>query len=272
VTRRVGQRARRRLAAGSAAATAATAAAVLGGSLASSSPTAEDAGGARAGEIPPAVRPAFTPGAPRVLGERSVSRWAVVPRPVKARAAPRGDAPAVARLEPTTPEGTSNIVLVLEHAEDREGRVWVRVRLPVLPNGTTGWVPRGGLGGYGAVHTRLVVDLERSTATLLQGGRPVFRAPVGTGLERWPTPRGEFYVRNRLTRYSSPAYGPVAFGTSARSSTLTDWPAGGFVGIHGTDRPDLLPGRVSHGCIRMRNPDILELARRMPVGTPLTIR
>jgi lipoprotein-anchoring transpeptidase ErfK/SrfK len=53
---------------------------------------------------------------------------------------------------------------------------------------------------------------------------------------------------------------------------LTDWPGGGFIGIHGTDRPALIPGRISHGCIRMRNADILALARRMPVGTPVTIR
>jgi lipoprotein-anchoring transpeptidase ErfK/SrfK len=86
-----------------------------------------------------------------------------------------------------------------------------------------------------------------------------------------PTPRGRFYVRNRLTRYRSPVYGPVAFGTSARSETITDWPAGGFVGIHGTDRPDLIPGRVSHGCVRMRNADILRLARLMPIGTPVRI-
>ena len=63
----------------------------------------------------------------------------------------------------------------------------------------------------------------------------------------------------------------MAFGTSARSSTATGWPAGGFVGIHGTDRPDLVPGRVSHGCIRMRNRDVVELAKRLPVGTPLTV-
>jgi lipoprotein-anchoring transpeptidase ErfK/SrfK len=45
-----------------------------------------------------------------------------------------------------------------------------------------------------------------------------------------------------------------------------------FVGIHGTDRPELLPGRVSHGCVRMRNEDIVELGRLMPVGTPVEIR
>ncbi len=107
--------------------------------------------------------------------------------------------------------------------------------------------------------------------TLLRRGRSVLRVPVGVGMPTAPTPRGRFYVRNRLTRYRSPVYGPVAFGTSARSETVTDWPAGGFVGIHGTDRPDLIPGRVSHGCIRMRNADILRLARLMPIGTPVRI-
>lgn len=72
-------------------------------------------------------------------------------------------------------------------------------------------------------------------------------------------------------RYSSRFYGPLAFGTSARSPVLTDWPDGGFVGIHGTDRPGSLPGRVSHGCIRMRNPDIVRLGKLMPVGTPITV-
>ena len=66
--------------------------------------------------------------------------------------------------------------------------------------------------------------------------------------------------------------GRCAFGTNARSPTVTDWPGGGFIGIHGTDRPELLPGRVSHGCVRLRNADIVRLARLMPLGTPLTIR
>ena len=66
-------------------------------------------------------------------------------------------------------------------------------------------------------------------------------------------------------------YGPLAFGTSAYS-VLSDWPGGGVIGIHGTDQPGLLPGRPSHGCVRVRNADIRRLARLMPVGTPLTIR
>jgi hypothetical protein len=219
------------------------------------------------GSLPPPLTPAFTPGAPRALGStRNLSHWAPVRRATVARSAP-----GVASLSTRTPEGTRNVVTVLARQQDGDGRIWVRVRLAVLPNGTTGWVRRRTLGGYGTVDTHLDVDLGRLRATLYRDGRPVFRAPVGVGSDGSPTPRGEFYIRNKLARYHSPTYGPVAFGTSAHSPTATDWPAGGFVGIHGTDRPELVPGRVSHGCIRMRNADVVALAKRLPVGTPLTI-
>jgi lipoprotein-anchoring transpeptidase ErfK/SrfK len=141
-----------------------------------------------------------------------------------------------------------------------------------LPNGTTGWVPRETLDKFQVVDTRLVVDRASLTAYLYRGGVEVFRASIGIGRPSAPTPAGAFYVREELRDFGDPFYGPVAFGTSARSPTLTDWPGGGFIGVHGTDQPQLLPGRVSHGCIRMRNADILRLARLMPLGTPVTIR
>jgi L,D-transpeptidase catalytic domain len=229
------------------------------------------ASGIDAGELPHAPRPAFAPGRPVPLRRGgTVFRWAPVLRPVTARRAPSAASRAVARLDRLTPEHTTNLVLVVDRRPTPEAS-WVRVRLPVLPSNRTAWVPRRDLGGYHFVHSHLVVDLARLEARLLLDGRAIFRAPVGVGLPQWPTPRGRFYIRDELTDFASPFYGPLAFGTSARSAVLTDWPDGGFVGIHGTDRPDLIPGRVSHGCIRLRNPDIRRLARLMPVGTPLTI-
>jgi lipoprotein-anchoring transpeptidase ErfK/SrfK len=249
---------------------AAAALAALAGSTTESSPlpapAASDAG------LPPPAVPAFTPGTPRRLGDRRhVALWAPLRRATPARAAPDAAAARVGALELQTPEGTRNAVAVLDRAQDAAGRAWVRVALPVLPNGTTGWVPRRALGGYETVRTWLDVDLDRLRATLYDRGRPILRADVAVGRPGWETPRGRFLIRNKLTRYRSPTYGPVAFGTSARAPAATDWPAGGFVGIHGTDRPGLVPGRVSHGCIRMRNADILALARAMPIGTPLRI-
>jgi lipoprotein-anchoring transpeptidase ErfK/SrfK len=147
----------------------------------------------------------------------------------------------------------------------------VHVRLATLPNGVTGWVPRDALGGYRFVHTRLVIDQERLRVTLLYDGRPVFHAPIGVGKAESPTPNGQFYIRDELHGFGDPFYGPIAYGTSARSAVLTDWPGGGFIGIHGTNEPGLIPGRISHGCVRLRNPDILRLSRLMPVGTPVTV-
>jgi hypothetical protein len=226
----------------------------------------------RESSLPSPARPAFVPGTPKPLGKRrDLSQWAPVLRPVSARVAPSSRSPVIARLATGTPEGTDNTVVVLARRTDAAGRTWVRARLPVLPTGATGWLPRHALGGYTTVHTRLDIDLGSLTLTLFRDGRRVLRAPVGVGAPGWETPRGTFYIRNKLTRYRSADYGPVAFGTSARSSHATGWPGGGFVGIHGTDLPDLVPGRVSHGCVRMRNADIRALARVMPVGTPVRV-
>ena len=60
-------------------------------------------------------------------------------------------------------------------------------------------------------------------------------------------------------------------GTAAYSDALTDWPGGGVIGVHGTAEPSLIPGRPSHGCIRLRNADMERLYRRTPIGTPLRI-
>jgi hypothetical protein len=225
-----------------------------------------------AAHLPSPEHPAFRVGKPKLLSRHERrARFAPVLRRVEALADPDLAARAVAPLDRRTAEGTTNIVLVLAERMRPDG-LWARVRLPVLPNGRTGWVPRRALGGYEFVHTHLIIDRARVTARLLYDGQEIFTAPVGVGKSNSPTPSGEFYVRERLSGFGDPFYGPVAFGTSARSAVLTDWPDGGFVGIHGTNAPELIPGAISHGCIRLRNTDILRLNRLMPVGTPLTIR
>jgi hypothetical protein len=223
--------------------------------------------------LPVAPPPALNIGAPeRLSSGRHLSRWTIVRKPTIARAEPSARSAGVAELATLTPEGTPSALTALRARTDANGRLWIAVRLPVLPNGSVGWVPRQSLGAYQSVNTRLVVDRKRLRAILYRAGRVIFTAPVGVGAPAWPTPAGEFTVRSELTRYASPFYGPVAFGTTARSAVLTDWPDGGFIGIHGTNDPRLIPGRISHGCIRLRNTDILRLAALMPVGTPLTIR
>ena len=208
---------------------------------------------------------------PRLLNRHSgATRWAAVTASTEARARPSRTSPAIVHVSTRTPEGTTNLVVVIGETV-RRGVDWVHARLAVLPDSRTGWLPRSALGGWQFVTTHLVINRARQTLTLFRSGRVVFRARVGVGKPSTPTPAGQFYIRDRLTRYASPMYGPLAFGTSARSPYETDWPAGGFIGIHGTDEPGMIPGRVSHGCIRLRNAAILALGRLLPIGTPVTI-
>jgi hypothetical protein len=256
-----------------AATVAVTLAAVIGVGVGVSHRRSDPAASRDLAALPNSPAPALKIGAPdRLSSGRFLARWTIVRRAAPARTRPAADAPAITQLAARTPEGTPNALPVLRSKPGPDGRLWVEVRLPMLPNGRVGWVQRQVLGGYETVDTHLVVDREHLRATLYRSGKAVLTAPVGIGSDSRPTPAGEFMIRNELTRYASSFYGPVAFGTTARSAVLTDWPAGGFIGIHGTSEPALIPGRVSHGCIRMRNPDILRLAALMPVGTPVTIR
>jgi hypothetical protein len=207
----------------------------------------------------------------RLSSWRATSRSATLLRTVNAMARPVQDARIIVRLRALTAEHVPHVVYLAGGMIDRRGRYWLRVRLPVLPNGTTGWIPRDAVGPFLEVDAHLVIDRSRLLAILYRRGKPVFHAVIGVGQAQWPTPPGHFYVRERLTGFTDPIYGSLAFGTNARSDVLTDWPGGGFIGVHGTNQPEILPGRVSHGCIRLKNADILRLARLMPVGTPLTV-
>ena len=221
----------------------------------------------------PAPRTGFAIPKPRTLSDPAgETRWAPVLEASVARARPGAGSPAVNQVSTLTPEGTANLVVVTAEVI-RNGVDWVRASLPsVEDRGQSGWLPRRVLGGWSFVDTRAVIDRSRLDLTLFRAGRVILRTPVGIGTTTDPTPAGRFYVRDRLTKFASPTYGPLAFGTSARAPYLTDWPDGGYIGIHGTDEPELIPGRISHGCIRLTNSAILKLGRLMPVGTPVIVQ
>ena len=93
---------------------------------------------------------------------------------------------------------------------------------------------------------------------------------VAIGRRGAETPLGRnFYVRSGFVP-TDPFFGTYALETSAGSS-LTDWPDHGIVGIHGTNRPELLGQAVSHGCIRVDNAVATRLRTLAPLGTPIDI-
>lgn len=147
---------------------------------------------------------------------------------------------------------------------------WIQVKLPIRPNGSTGWVPASAVS-LATVHYSLDVSTSARTVTLLQDGSAVrtFSAAIGTG--DTPTPLGSFYLTELLAPTNA-GYGPYAYGISAFSDVLNSFGGGpGQIGMHGTDDRSSIGQAASHGCIRLSNEDITYLAGMLPLGTPITI-
>lgn len=221
-----------------------------------------------------AVRP---PGLPSPLGneqlsdEATITRWSHDLFPGVIYRTPAITARGIGRLHMFTEDREFEIYLVLASRVDGEGRTWLHVRIPGRPNGRTGWTLAKNLSDMRVVRTKLRVNRRTLRATLFRSGIAVWRSPIGVGKASTPTPGGHFYVRERLRNLGGKGvYGPWAFGTSDYS-TLSDWPRGGVIGIHGTNEPQLIPGRPSHGCVRVPNSRINRLARILPLGTPVEI-
>ena len=209
----------------------------------------------------------------RLSNETTITRWAHTNLIGKVRTKPSTRGRTIAMLRWNTEDGLPEVYVVLQSRLDDDERVWLQIRVPGRPNGRTGWVREEQLSNLKEVETHLTIDRRSLTATLRKRGKKVWRSRVGVGAPGTVTPKGEFWVRERLRNLGgSPVYGPWAFGTSAYSDTLTDWPGGGVVGIHGTNQPDLIPGRPSHGCVRVPNGKIVRLARLMALGTPISIK
>lgn len=207
----------------------------------------------------------------RLSDERTLSRWAYPETRGWVYTRPSSRAPRIQRLRWLTEDHLPELYLVLAQWADPSGDEWVQIRLPRRPNGTKGWVHRSELRQFSVVRTLIVVNRRTLRLTLYRAGRRVLQVPVGVGKASTPTPAGHFWIREKFRVRGAPVYGPYALGTSAYAPHLTDWPGGGVVGLHGTDQPGLIPGRPSHGCIRLRNSDIARLYRLVPRGTPLHI-
>jgi hypothetical protein len=209
----------------------------------------------------------------RLSNETTLTRWAHTNLIGTIRSNPTKRSRALGKLRWNTEDGYPEVYVVLQSRIGDDGLPWLQIRVPGRPNGRKGWVREEFLSNLKTIRTQLTVDRRALKATLRENGRRIWTSRIGVGQAGTPTPRGRFWIRERLKNLNgSPVYGPWAFGTSAYSDQLTDWPGGGVVGIHGTNQPQLIPGRPSHGCIRVPNWNITRLAKLMPVGTPVHIK
>ncbi len=216
---------------------------------------------------PPTTAPPATPTTTAPADDEPVAVIARSETALTVRAAPDGDSAVVAELPATTEFGSPRALLVTDRQTG-----WVRVQLPVRPNGSSGWVPEGAVELVAGDH-RVTVDLAARTLTVFEGFRVVLQTSVAVGAPDAPTPTGTFALIDRL-QSPDPAspYGPFALGLSAHSDTFSEFAGGdGQIGIHGTDDPTSIGQAVSHGCVRVPNEIVTRLAELLPLGTPVTI-
>jgi len=171
------------------------------------------------------------------------------------------------RLSNPTSVGAPLVFLVKKRA-----RGWEHVYLPIRPDGATGWIKDRYLSLAWNPYS-LQARLGDHELILRKKGRVSARFPAAVGRSVLPTPTGRYYLVELLKQPDPDGpYGPYAFGTSAFSKVLYHFGAGpGQIGIHGTDDHGSIGQSVSHGCIRLRNRDIVRLAHLLPLGTPVTI-
>lgn len=194
--------------------------------------------------------------------------------PTSARVAPSPSARVVTTLQPIAPLGGGITVLAItDRRRGSDGRLWVRVRLPVRPNGSQGWMPADALR-MRTTPIRVTIDVGDRQLTLYRSGRAIMKIPVAVGAVGTPTPLGQFAVAEMIrTHHPGGFLGPVVFPLTGFSETLNEYAGGnGRVAMHGTSLPELIGTRASHGCIRINNRQVNLLARFVRPGVPVLIR
>jgi lipoprotein-anchoring transpeptidase ErfK/SrfK len=149
---------------------------------------------------------------------------------------------------------------------------WVEVLLPVRPNGSVGWVHTNEVT-LAQNPYRIAVSLGAHTITVTNAHDVIYTGVVAVGAPDTPTPTGDYYLYVLLQAPDpSGPYGPFAYGLSSHSDALDSFAGGDAeIGIHGNDDASALGQSVSHGCIRIDNAAISDLATKLPLGTPVDV-
>lgn len=172
-----------------------------------------------------------------------------------------------ATLDNPNENGAPLVFLVEQNQGD-----WLQVLLPIRPNGSTGWIRTADVTVASNTYS-IDIALAEHRLVVRDGDEVVVDAAIGVGTASTPTPGGKYYIKELLQPPDPDgAYGPYAYGLSGFSNVLDEFNGGdGVIGIHGTNEPEAIGTDVSHGCIRVDNATITQMAGMLPLGTPVHI-
>lgn len=134
----------------------------------------------------------------------------------------------------------------------------------------------------------VIINLPQTRLFYYENGKLVKSYPVAVGKAWTRTPVGEYDVRGA---YHNPTWNvPLSIQAEmqrAGKAVVKSIPPGPSnplgpvfirmgdpklgLGIHGTNAPSSVPGIRSHGCVRMKSPDALTMAKVLQAGTPISV-
>jgi lipoprotein-anchoring transpeptidase ErfK/SrfK len=124
---------------------------------------------------------------------------------------------------------------------------------------------------------RVILRLGQRRVYLYQGEQVIASYPVAVGKEGWETPTGSFKVMQKIENpvWQDPWTGEVRSpgpNTALGLRWIGFWTDGkDAIGFHGTPTVNSIGQAASHGCVRMRNEDVVALFEQVDVGTPVIV-
>jgi len=129
--------------------------------------------------------------------------------------------------------------------------------------------------------TAIVVNRNAFKLTLYKDLKPAKTYSIAVGQVGLETPAGLYHIQNKAVNpawnvpnsdWAGSLAGTTVPGGAPDNPLKARW-MGIFAGagIHGTDAINSIGTAASHGCIRMRIPDVIELYDKVPVGAPVYI-
>lgn len=126
--------------------------------------------------------------------------------------------------------------------------------------------------------THLVISLRDRRVYVYQTRKLKESYPIAVGKAGWETPTGNYKVMNMQPSpvWEHPWTGEVILegpDNPLGARWIGFWTDGvNSIGFHGTPAEELVGQAVSHGCVRMRNRDIVALYEQVDIGTPVTVK
>ncbi len=183
-----------------------------------------------------------------------------------------GDTQSAQVLDKWSAAAFQPLTVIAIDSTEVDGATWLNVKVPVQPNGSTGWIRESDVT-ISSTTVQIHIYLDERELDVLDGDEVLISHTVAIGTEATPTPLGVYSVTDRL-EYPNPnhAYGSFALGLSGFSEVLDSFQgAPPQLAIHGTDQPNLIGARVSNGCIRLPNDVVVAVAEYAQLGTPVIV-